>query len=136
MATIAVAIDRDTLRLERTRRFIALGAGTSGVLTAWRDGNIWQRLHVDGNGATFRTRDTYWFSNGVLLGAELSTARVGGMPAVDRVWFRHRALYRWTDAKGRHLEPTARSTQYEVQMMRARVDSLLRVLDRDDLRRR
>ena len=136
LAKIAGAIDRDTLRLQRKRKPITLGAGTNGVLTAWRDGNIWQRLHVDGNGAAFRTRDTYWFSNGVLLGAELSLARFGGKPAVDRVWFRNRALYRWTDAEGRHLEPAARSTQYEVQMMRARLDSLLRVLDRDDIRRR
>jgi hypothetical protein len=91
---------------------------------------------VDGNGGAFRTRDTYWFSNGGLLGAELSLARNGRKPTVDRVWFRNRELYRWTDAEGRHLEPAARSTQYEVQMMRARLDSLLRVLDRDDIHRR
>ena len=91
---------------------------------------------MDGNGAAFRTGDTYWFSNGVLLGAELSLARIGRKPAVDRVWFRNRALFRWTDGEGRRLEPAARSTQYEVQMMRARLDSLLRVLDRDDIHRR
>lgn len=135
-ANIVAAIDRDTLRFRRKRKPIALGAGTSGILTAWRAGNIWQRLHVDGNGAAFRTRDTYWFSNGVLLGAELSLARLGRKPAVDRVWFRNRALFRWTDGEGRRLEPAARSTQYEVQMMRSRLDSLLRVLDRDDIHRR
>jgi hypothetical protein len=44
---------------------------------------------------------------------------------VDQVWFRDRELYRWTDADGRHLEAEARSTQFQVRMMRARFDSLL-----------
>ena len=91
---------------------------------------------MKGNGTAFRTSDTYWFSNGALLGAELTLVRSGRRPAVDRVWFRDRTLYRWTDAEGRHLESAARSTQYEVQMMRARLDSLLRVLDRDEIQRR
>jgi hypothetical protein len=51
---------------------------------------------------------------------------------VDLVWFRDGALYRWTDPSGRRLNPAARSTQYEVQRMRARFDSLLSIVAADD----
>ena len=132
-AKLAHAIDLDTARFERTQKPVTLGAGTRGDATAWRAGRIWQRLHVNANGDSFRTADTYWFSNGALLGAQLELMRAGLKPAVDRVWFRDRMLYRWTDAAGRRLEPAARSTQYEVLMMRARLDSLLRVLEHDDI---
>ena len=132
-AKITHAIDLDTARFERTQKPITLGAGTPGVLSAWRAGRIWQRVHVNANGDSFRTADTYWFSNGALLGAQLELMRVGRKSAVDHIWFRDRALYRWTDAAERRLEPAARSTQYEVRMMRARLDSLLRVLERDDI---
>jgi hypothetical protein len=133
---MAHRIDRDTLRLERKQTAIALGAGTSGTLTAWRVGRIWRRLHLDSDASAFRTSDTYWFDNGVLFGAQLELTRSRRKAAVDSVWFRNRELYRWTDAEGRHLEGAARSTQYEVQMLRARLDSLLRTLDRDDIVRR
>ncbi len=124
----AAQIDRDTLRFERIEQPIAIGAGTSGLLTAWRAGRIWQRLRVVGQGTAFSTRDTYWFSNGAFLGARLETLREGRRPTVDQVWFRDRALYRWSDPAGRHLDPHARSTQYETRMMQARLDSLLGML--------
>lgn len=124
----AAQIDRDTLRFERIEQPIAIGAGTSGLLTAWRAGRIWQRLRVIGQGTAFSTRDTYWFSNGAFLGARLETLREGRRPTVDQVWFRDRALYRWSDPAGRHLDPHARSTQYETRMMQARLDSLLGML--------
>lgn len=133
VASITRAIDYDSLRFDRKQTPIATGAGTSGVLHAWRVGRIWQRLQVEADGDAFHTRDTYWFSNGALLGVQLELTRPGKKPALDRVWFRNGALYRWTDADGRHLNPDARSTQYEVRMMRARLDSVLRGLDRDEL---
>ena len=136
LATISQSIDRDTLRLKRQQTAVALGAGTSGILTGWRIGRIWRRLHLDSDANAFRTSDTYWFDNGVLLGAQLELTRNTRKTAVDRIWFRNRALYRWTDAEGRHLEPAARSTQYEVQMLRTRLDTLLHTLDHDETVRR
>ena len=136
LTTISQSIDRDTLRFERKQTAVALGAGTSGSLTGWRIGRIWRRLHLDSDASAFRTNDTYWFDNGVLFGAQLALTRSTRKTAVDRIWFRNRMLYRWTDAEGRHLEPAARSTQYEVQMLRARLDTLLRALDREEIVRR
>jgi hypothetical protein len=130
---LAQQIDRDTIRFESTQQPIALGAGTAGLLTAWRAGRIWQRVVVQGSGAGFETRDTYWFSNGALLGARLEMLRVQRKPAIDEIWFRDRTLYRWTDHVGRHLEPDARSTQYEVRMLRERLDVLMRTLERDEI---
>lgn len=135
LARITRTIDNDSLRFERRQHPVALGAGTTGLLTAWRAGRIVERLQVEASGDAFRTRDTYWFSNGALLGAQLELARDGRRPSVDRVWFRNRALYRWTDAEGRWLLPAARSTQYEVQMLRARLDTLLQTLARNELQR-
>jgi hypothetical protein len=132
-ARIVRAIDNDSLRFERRQQPVTLGAGTSGVLTSWRLGRIWQRLHVDGAGEAFHTRDTYWFSNGALLGAQLELSRTGRKPLLDHVWFRNNAVFRWTDAEGRWLLPAARSTQYEVQMLRARLDTLLQTLARTEL---
>jgi hypothetical protein len=125
---LSARIDRDTLRWERVDQPVSLGAGASGLATGWRAGNIWQRLRVVGEGSGFHSTDTYWYSNGALLGARLETTRAGARTAVDQVWFRDRKLYRWRDPVGRHLEPAARSTQYEVQMLRARVDTLMRAL--------
>jgi hypothetical protein len=132
---ITAHIDRDTLRFDRVEQPISLGAGASGLATGWRTGTIWQRLRVDGDGSGFRSTDTYWYSNGALLGARLETTRTGKKPTVDQVWFRDRKLYRWRDPVGRHLEPAARSTQYEVLMLRARVDTLLRALTAPELTR-
>ena len=128
-------IDRDTLRFDHIELPIALGAGTSGRVTAWRAGNVWQKLRVDGEGAGFHSVDTYWYSDGALLGARLETRRAGKRTTMDQVWFRDRALYRWRDPVGRHLEPAARSTQYEVQMLRARLDTVMRVLTTAELTR-
>ncbi len=128
-------IERDTDRFERVDQPIALGAGTSGLLTAWRAGRIWQKLRVDGAGPAFHSRDTYWFADGAFLGARLEMLRTDRRAAVDEIWFRDRALYRWRDPSGRHLDPHARSTQYEVQMMQARLDTLLRVLSASELTR-
>jgi hypothetical protein len=125
-------IEQDTVAMTQTQKPIALGAGSSGLLSAWRAGPVWRRLRVEAEGAGFRTRDDYWFGDGVLLGARLEVSRPGRRPAVDRVWFRNQALYRWTDAAGRHLNPEARSTQFEVRMMRARLDTLLQRLNADD----
>lgn len=129
-------IERDTGRFERVVQPIALGAGTSGLLTAWRAGRIWQMLRVDGAGPAFHSRDTYWFAEGAFLGARLEMQRTDRRPAVDQIWFRDRAFYRWQDPAGRHLDPHARSTQYEVQMMQARLDTLLSVLTASELTRR
>ena len=128
-------IDRDTLRFDRVELPMSLGAGTSGRVTAWRAGNVWQKLRVDSEGAGFHSVDTYWYSDGALLGARLETTRAGKRTTMDQVWFRDRALYRWRDPVGRHLEPAARSTQYEVQMLRARLDTVMRVLTTAELTR-
>ena len=132
----AAAIDADTLRFARSEHPLALGAGAAGSLTAWRDGMIWTRLRVETRGTGFQSNDNYWLRHGVLLGAQLTVQRQGKRAAVDRVWFRDRALYRWTDASGHRLNPEARSTQYELQMLHTRYDSLLHRLATDDLTRR
>lgn len=126
-------IERDTDRFERIDRPIALGAGTSGLLTGWRAGRIWQMLRLDGAGPAFHSRDTYWFADGAFLGARLEMLRTQRRAAVDQIWFRDRGLYRWSDPAGRHLDPHARSTQYEVQMMQTRLDTLLRELTAAEL---
>ena len=131
----AVAIDADSLRFTRRELPLRLGAGAAGSLTAWRDGMIWTHLHVETRGAGFQASDNYWLRNGVLLGARLTVLRPGRRPAIDRIWFRDRALYRWTNASGEHLNPKARSTQYELRMMRTGYDSLLHLLAADDLTR-
>lgn len=132
----AAAIERDTIAMDKTQRPTSLGAGAAGLVTAWRAGPVWRRLRVEGEGAGFRSVDDYWLSDGVFLGARLEIIRPGRRATVDSLWFRDRALYRWTDPGGRHLNPDARSTQYEVQMMRARLDSLLRLVSADDARRK
>lgn len=126
------AIERDTIAMDKTQKPMSLGAGAAGLVTAWRAGPVWRRLRVEGNGAGFRSVDDYWLSNGVFLGARLEIIRPGRRAAVDQLWFRDRALYRWTDPSGRHLNPDARSTQYEVRTMRARLDSLIRLVSADD----
>ena len=128
-------LERDTAHFERIDQPLALGAGTSGLLTGWRAGRIWQMLRVDGAGPSFHSRDTYWFADGAFLGARLEMLRTDRRAAVDQIWFRDRALYRWRDPAGRHLDPHARSTQYEVKMMQARLDTLLRVLSASELAR-
>lgn len=131
----AAAIDQDTIRMRRTQTPVNFGAGSAGTLTAWRAGPVWRRLRVEMVGVGFHSTDDYWLSDGAFLGARLEMVRPNRKPAVDVVWFRGPALYRWTDAAGRRLAPDARSTQFEVRMMRARLDSLLRLLDADDAAR-
>ena len=126
------AIEQDTGLLDRTEKPVALGAGTSGLVTAWRAGPVWRRLRVQAEGPGFRSSDDYWLSSGVLLGARLEMIRRDRPGEVDQLWFRDGALYRWTDPAGRRLNPAARSTQYEVQRMRARFDSLLSIVAADD----
>lgn len=123
------AIERDTARMNKVQASVALGASTTGLLTGWRVGPVWRRLRVAADGPGFRSLDNYWLSDGIFLGARLEVARPKGKPDVDVIWFRGPSLYRWTDADGRHLTPDARSTQFQVQMMRARLDSLLHLLD-------
>ncbi len=130
------AIEQDTLVLDRTEKPVALGARTTGLLTAWRAGPVWRRLRIQAEGPGFRSSDDYWLSNGVFLGARLEMMRRDRPAEVDRLWFRDGALYRWTDPSGRRLNPAARSTQYEVQRMRARFDSLLSIVTADDAMRK
>ena len=125
-------IESDTAAMTRTEKPVSLGAGTSGLVTAWRAGPVWRRLRVEADGPGFRSTDDYWLSNGVFLGARLEVVRPDRPTAVDQLWLRDGALYRWTDPSGRHLNPEARSTQYEVQRMRARFDSLLSIVAADD----
>ncbi len=132
----AAAIERDTAVMDRTEKPVSLGAGTSGLVTGWRAGPVWRRLRVAAEGPGFRSTDEYWLSNGVFLGARLALARPGRPTAVDQLWFRDGALYRWTEPSGRRLNPAARSTQYEVQRMRARFDSLLSLVADDDAARK
>ncbi len=131
----AAAIARDSARLQRTQVPVTLGAGITGVLHAWRAGPVWRRLRVEGEGAGLRMVDEYWIDNGVLLGARLEMQRADQRPAVDHVWFRRNALYRWTDATGRVLNPASRSTQFEVHMLRARFDTLVQHLTSRDAQR-
>ena len=91
-------------------------------------------MRVEGQGAGFRTVDEYWLDNGVLLGARLEVQRSNRRPVADRIWFRNHALYRWTDGRGRVLNTESRSTQFEVRMMRARLDTLLQRLNDDTQR--
>lgn len=126
----AAAIDADTSRYTRHALPLVLGAGATGAITAWRDGAIWARMRVETRGDGFQASDDFWLRNGVLLGARLIARRPGRATAVEQVWFRDLHLYRWSDASGDHLNPTARSTQHEVQRLRTRADSLLRRLDR------
>jgi hypothetical protein len=128
-------IDRDSTQLQQTQRPVSLGAGVSGLLTAWRAGPVWRKARLEVADAHFRSEDTYWLSNGVLLGAILVTQRPGGRTAVDSVWFRNRALYRWTDAAGRHLNRDAQSTQTQVEQLLARYDLVMRELAVDDATR-
>jgi hypothetical protein len=132
----ADAIEHDSARFDVVATPLALGAGANALVTAWRLGNVWTRVRVEGEGAGFRTTDSYWLTDGVLMGARLAIVRDGRRPAIDQVWFRDGALYRWTDAAGRRLNPSARSTQYEVRMLRARFDTLMRRLTAAELRRR
>lgn len=136
MARSVATIERDTAVMEVTQRPVALGAGTHGLLTGWRTGPVWRRLRVESEGPQFTAVDDYWYSNGAFLGATLTLRRVRRAAAIDSVWFRNGSLYRWTDAAGRTLNPDARSTTYQVQMMQARLDTLLKLLSANDAVRR
>jgi hypothetical protein len=122
------AIDRDTAGMQRVVKPLRVGAGAGGTVTGWRFGPVWQRVRAETVGDRFRTRDEYWFSNGVLLGARLTITRSGRRDESDQVWFVDNELYRWTDAEGRHLNRESRSTQYQVLTLRAALDSLMRTL--------
>ncbi len=126
------AIEGDTAAMDRTEKPVSLGAGTSGLVTAWRVGPVWRRLRLEADGPGFRSTDDYWLSNGVFLGARLAVVRPDRTATVEQLWFRDGVLYRWTDPSGHQLNPEARSTQYEVRQMRARFDSLLSLVAADD----
>jgi hypothetical protein len=128
----ALAIDHDTITMQRTQKPLSIGAGATAQVTAWRAGPVWRRLTVETTGPGFRTTDIFWLHSGVLLGAQLTTQRDDRKPAVDEVWFRNRTLYRWTDPVGRHLNPDTRSTQYDVRRLSVRLDSLLALVSADD----
>ncbi len=125
---LVTAIDRDTAGMQRVVKPLRVGAGAGGTVTGWRFGPVWQRVRAETVGDRFRTRDEYWFSNGVLLGARLTVTRSGRRDESDHVWFVDNKLYRWTDAEGRHLNREARSTQYQLLTLRTALDSLMRTL--------
>ncbi len=114
-------VDADTTRMVSLRLTLELGAGSRGALTAWRSDSEWQRIHVDAEGAGYRTSDTYWLHADSLVAAHLEMRRPDQPAAVERVWFRSAALYGWVDAEGRRLNPEAQSTRTEVEMLRDRV---------------
>ncbi len=128
LTAFTARVDADTARMPSIRRQLELGAGTTGLLTAWRSDAEWQRLHVAADGAGFSTRDTYWLHDGALVGARLEIHRPGQPVAFEHVWFRRGALFRWVDAAGRPLNPEARSTQSEVDMLRSRFDRIVQAL--------
>ncbi len=123
-------VDRDTARMERVTQLLPVGAGATGTVTAWRAGRAWQRVKVETEGDGFRTSDLYWLHDGFCVGARLESQR--GMEArkSERVWFRDTTLYRWTDAAGRRLHRDARSTHFEISMMRERLDRVMAQLGR------
>lgn len=131
LVTRMSTIDRDTLSMHRAERTIDLGAGAMGVLVAWRSGAVWRRLELQGSDSTFRRLEQYWLSGSGLIAARQELARPNEEAKVDSIWFRDGKLYRWVDAERRHLNSEARSTQYEVAMLRKRLDDLLEVLAAD-----
>jgi len=128
LARRTAAIDADTAAMTRLSRPIDLGAGTTGVLLAWRTGPHWRRLRLEADGPGFSTIETYWLGTKGLLGARQETIRPGEPPRVDTSWFRDSLAYRWIDADGRRLNLETRSTQYLVEGLRARLSTLLEVL--------
>lgn len=118
-------IDRDTSRMRVRAAVVDAGAGATDSVTAWRVGGIVQRLRVTTTGATFRSSDVYWLADGALVGARLETTRSGNKPRLDTIWFHNTKLYRWIDADRRSLNAESRSTEYEVEGLRARLDRLL-----------
>ncbi len=132
LASFTAHVDADTARMAATQRQLEMGAGATGTLTAWRAGTSWQRLHVQGEGTGFRTSDTYWLTNGALVGARLELTRPDRPGRVDQVWFRGAELYRWIDADGRALSSGARSTKSEVSTLRDRVSRIVQLLPSPD----
>ena len=118
-------VDRDTARMLVAKREAELGAGAMAHVTSWRAGGALQRLRVESDGAGFRTSDLYWFSDTTLVAATLESVRPTGRPERERLWFRNGRLYRWIDAEGRVRNPEVRSTQYEVEMFRSRLQQML-----------
>jgi hypothetical protein len=131
MTRRAEAIDRDTAALQRVARPLTIGAGAGGTVVGWRAGPVWHRVRVESIGDRFQARDDFWLENGVLLGARLDFTRDGKRHDVDSIWFRDRRLYRWTDAEGRHLNRSSRSTVYQTEALRARLDTLIHALSVD-----
>lgn len=131
LVTRMSTIDRDTQAMHRAERTIDLGAGAMGVLVAWRSGTVWRRLQLQGSDSTFRRLEQYWLNGSGLIAARQELARPNEQAKVDSIWFRDGKLYRWVDAERRHLNGEARSTQYEVEMLRKRLDDLLEVLAAD-----
>lgn len=125
LAQLTREIDADTARLSATRHMTDLGGGATGAVTVWRADSIVTRVHVAGTGEGFTSADDYWMRGTVLIAAHLVTARAGRPPAEDRVWFRNGALYQWIDADGERLEPAARSTAFELEMLRSRLTRVL-----------
>ncbi len=122
------AVDRDTARMQRVTQPVDLGAGAVGTVTAWRAAGAWQRVHLDVTGDGFHTSDIYWLHDGACVGARLESLRTGAASKVEQVWFRDSTLYRWTDAAGRRLHRDARSTRFEVSMLRTRLRRVLQQL--------
>jgi hypothetical protein len=121
-------VDADTMRMDRVRDAVDLGAGASGTLTAWRADSTWQRIHLAAGGTGFTSSDIYWLYDGALVAARLEISRPDQPPAVETIWFRSGRLYRWTDAAGRRLSAESRSTKVEVEMLLARVNRMLSAL--------
>jgi hypothetical protein len=128
MTQRATVIDRDTTALQRVARPLSLGAGAGGTVIGWRAGPVWHRVRVESVGDRFQTRDDFWLENGVLLGARLDLTRDGKRHDVDSIWFRDGRLYRWKDAEGRHLNRSSRSTVYQTEALRERLDTLIHTL--------
>ncbi len=114
--------------MTRTSRPIDLGAGTTGVLLAWRAGPVWRRLRLEGSGPGFTTVETYWLGTAGPIGVRQETIRTGESPRIETIWFRDSVPYRWIDADGRRLSLQSRSTEYQVTSLRTRLTDLLQVL--------
>lgn len=128
LASFTARVDGDTARMERVELAVELGAGATGTLTAWRADSVWQRIHLVAGDSAFRTTDTYWLHDAKPVVARLASQRPQQQPTVEQVWLRDGQLYRWVDARGRHLSPEAQSTRTEVEMLTARVARLLDAL--------
>ena len=128
LARRTAAIDADTATMSRSSHPIDLGAGTTGVLHAWRAGPVWRRLRLEGDGDGFTTIETYWLGTAGPLKARQETVRPGETPRIETIWFRDSLPYRWLDADGRTLTLQSRSTEYQADGLRTRLADLMQVV--------